>query len=588
MTTTSSTTITGPIYNNTGAYTYTGNTAVTSISAQMTFNTVTAVGADGTSQAFNMINASLTDGTNVYIGLHEPGSAINNSGAAPGGTADVAVFGNESSTATVNPLNGSSIASFVDGGSPSVRALYTGVNLVPGATYTVKMAFDATGALDAYVIDSSGHATEFASITGLKANTFAIGPLLNNPHTIISVFPGHEITANGVPTSQEASDDVVVSNIEYNGSTSGVSDTKTVGEATWFSEQNTSNSAHASLVTSGTDPADTQATREMGANYMETASGAGINTVHLAGTNMTIIGGNSNSELQVNATNHDLTTDILSGPLILDLNGQNTTMSVAQYQSFASVVDSAGGGGVTLTLGSGVTTLNMNDTTVANFNVTTPDGDALVASFKGASSQYTITSDSTGVTVTGHVGSVNSVDHFSQVTELQFTDGTEFVASTTPPTGGLLSSANVAELYSAVLAREPDALGLAYYEQQAVANPTTGFLTYAEYFLSAPEYVNNTAHNYAQNATGDGQFVTDSYNNLLHRGPASGDVQWYLTNVINPIIAADTASGSTLAQAELHAHAQMLVYFSQSQEFLNDVSVTGSNPVSAQHWLHLV
>jgi hypothetical protein len=182
-----------------------------------------------------------------------------------------------------------------------------------------------------------------------------------------------------------------------------------------------------------------------------------------------------------------------------------------------------------------------------------------------------------------------STDHLVNATELTFTDGTtEFVASTTPPAGGQLSSANVAELYSAVLAREPDVAGLAYYEGLAVTQPNTGFITYAEYFLSSPEYVNNTAHNYALNSAGDARFITDSYNNLLDRAPEAGAVQYYETNVINPIIASDTAAGLTMAQAELHAHALVLTYFSQSQEFLNDVSITGTNPASASHWLQLV
>jgi hypothetical protein len=211
---------------------------------------------------------------------------------------------------------------------------------------------------------------------------------------------------------------------------------------------------------------------------------------------------------------------------------------------------------------------------------------AVVLSGYGAAQFYGLSANGDGVhfTITG--GSVPQVA--SNVEAVQFSDYTAFVASQAPISGGTISSAQVVDLYSAVLARTPDAGGLAYYENYARDNPTTPLLSYAEWFLSSPEYTGNSAHSYALNTTGDGQFITDTYNNLLHRAPEAGAVQWYQTNVINPIIAADTAAGATQTQAELHAHAQVLTYFSASQEFLGDVQITAQHPLSSQHWLLLV
>jgi len=208
--------------------------------------------------------------------------------------------------------------------------------------------------------------------------------------------------------------------------------------------------------------------------------------------------------------------------------------------------------------------------------------------FSGASSSYTITADGNGHSLTVTQGS--NVYHLDEVTAIQFSDMTDIVASQTATGTSAPNSAQVTELYGAVFGRLPDVGGLAYYEQMAAKNPSIGFVQYAENFLSSPEYTNNSAHAYAQTTAGDTQFITDSYNNLLGRAPASGDAAWYEANVINPIIKADLATGMTMTQAELQAHAQVLVDFSASPEFTNDVSTTGTGTPAfgGHHWLQLV
>ena len=212
-------------------------------------------------------------------------------------------------------------------------------------------------------------------------------------------------------------------------------------------------------------------------------------------------------------------------------------------------------------------------------------GEATIVAFSGTASQYGVTpaGDGTSFTISGN----GTTDHVSGVQALAFSDHTDFVASQTPAIAGGVSSAEVANLYSAVFARTPDTLGLAYYENIAATNSGVGILTFAQWFLASPEYTGNSAHNYAQNAIGDGQFIADTYNNLLHRAPEDGAVAFYL-NVINPMLAGLTPGTAAYAKADLVAHATVIAYFSQSPEFLGDVTITAQNPASAQHWLQLV
>jgi hypothetical protein len=189
-----------------------------------------------------------------------------------------------------------------------------------------------------------------------------------------------------------------------------------------------------------------------------------------------------------------------------------------------------------------------------------------------------------GFTIAGN----GITDQVSGVQSLQFSDHTDIVASKTASVAGAVSSAQVTEMYGAVLGRTPDVSGLSFYENFAAANASTPFLQFAEWFLASGEYKNNPAHNYAQTVAGDEQFITDSYQNLLHRTPSAGETSFYETNVIASALANLTPGTAAYAAADTQAHALLLVYFSQSAEFLGDVQVTAQTPTSAQHWLVLI
>ena len=300
--------------------------------------------------------------------------------------------------------------------------------------------------------------------------------------------------------------------------------------------------------------------------------------------------GSFNSSIPTSATISDTAAHIQTGLDLLETNfaagkvtGVNATdpgiptihLSTAQLTADAPVLTAIGGTVIFDATPSG------SSSTVNGIS-----GRATILELTGNASAYSFTAKGDGFhfTVSGN----GTSDQISNVTELKFGDFSDFVASQTPQTAGGVSSAQIADLYSAVFARAPDAAGLAYYENQAAANPTLPITLYAQQFLSSPEYTGNSAHNYAQTSVGDAQFITDTYNNLLHRGPASGDVAWYQANVIQPFLNGLTPGSSAYASAELQAHAAILADFSQSTEFLGNVQVTAQHPSDAQHWLILI
>jgi hypothetical protein len=199
--------------------------------------------------------------------------------------------------------------------------------------------------------------------------------------------------------------------------------------------------------------------------------------------------------------------------------------------------------------------------------------------FSGDASQYSLTKTGDGVSFTVADGS--GTDHLSDIQALQFADFTVIVAAT--PGSGTVTTGNITEIYAAVLDREPDVAGLAYYQNLLTANPTLPLATFALDFLQSPEYV--AAHTYPQTSAGDTQFIVDSYQNLLGRTPAATETAYYQA-VITKMLAGITPGTAAYTTAELDAHAAVLVDFSGSPEFLTDVQITGT--VNKQHWLFLI
>jgi len=207
--------------------------------------------------------------------------------------------------------------------------------------------------------------------------------------------------------------------------------------------------------------------------------------------------------------------------------------------------------------------------------------------FSGSASEYQITplSNGQGVTVTDTGTGRTSVDTLTGIDALKFSDTTVIIAHT--PSTTTATSGNITELYGAVFGRLPDAAGLAYYQAQQANHPSETLTNFATSFLQSPEYTNNAAHKYAQNTAGETQFITDMYNNLLHRAPESGAIPYYL-NLITQLTQGAATGTTAYTSADLNAHATLLVDFSNSGEFLNNVQVTAQHPADANHWLVLI
>ncbi|GEM_PF-873430 len=238
---------------------------------------------------------------------------------------------------------------------------------------------------------------------------------------------------------------------------------------------------------------------------------------------------------------------------------------------------------------SGNFTVNVT-ASAANATVEGLTGKGVTVIFSGTAGDYSLTAqgDGIGLTVTDTGTGRTSADSLRGVTAIKFSDFTDIVAQT-PGSGeaGHVTTGNVTELYGAVFGRLPDVPGLAYYQAQASAHPDQPLTQFAQQFLASPEYINNPAHNYAQSSAGDAQFITDCYENLLHRAPESGAIPYYQT-IINSITANLTPGTAAYAAAQTLGHAYVLTDFSASAEFLQDVQVTAQTPSSAQHWLVLV
>lgn len=208
-------------------------------------------------------------------------------------------------------------------------------------------------------------------------------------------------------------------------------------------------------------------------------------------------------------------------------------------------------------------------------------GHATTLNFSGDAGQYEISSSENSVSVSN--GGVTDV--LSDVTALHFSDYTDIIAAA--PGTNQVTSGNIAELYGAAFGRTPDAAGLAFYQAYLSSNPSTPLTTFAQWFLASSEYARNPEHNYAQSATGDDQFITDSYINLLHRAPEAGAVAYYQKVIDN--LTQDLVPGTAAYKsAQMQGHALVLTYFSQSPEFLVDTQVTSLHPTDASHWLILV
>jgi len=156
---------------------------------------------------------------------------------------------------------------------------------------------------------------------------------------------------------------------------------------------------------------------------------------------------------------------------------------------------------------------------------------------------------------------------------------TEDVIASPGSPADLPSMAQIAALFAAMLGRAPDPLALSYYQGIATGAAPPPLTVYADWFIQSPEYADDPRHAYAADQAGDTQFILDAYAGLLQRTPSQAEIGYYLS-----LIGLMTQGGAT----RLQSHADMVLDFSQSPEFMADITVAGHAMPDLRHWLDLI
>lgn len=117
-------------------------------------------------------------------------------------------------------------------------------------------------------------------------------------------------------------------------------------------------------------------------------------------------------------------------------------------------------------------------------------------------------------------------------------------------------NAEIASLYSAAFERIPDLQGLEFWENEAASGMS--IRTIANYFLASPEFA--TDYSAAAKPADDGgpndqAFIAALYQNVLHRTPSTGELDYYIS-----------ALQGTLAGAPQETRADVLLNFAMSPE----------------------
>ena len=325
-------------------------------------------------------------------------------------------------------------------------------------------------------------------------------------------------------------------------------------------------------VTAAQLTADAPVLADIAGTYTLTVSGvnaAGASSM-LAQANVTAVGVTDSAanvmtnldNLQTLATAGKLTSIVLtgSGPQVLSL-------TPAQLSG-----DAAALGAITSSFAVSI------DASAANLTINGLAGHANTVQFSGAASQYSVTAngDGAGFTVTDTGTGRSSVDHLSNITQIQFSDKTLTLAAS-----GTLNQF-LALLYQGALGRSPDAGGLASWEQYAGTLPATAQTEGANglwdpaVYNGAPsiasDFVNSTEFQSKYGKLDNTQFITQLYANVLDRQPDAAGLTAWVTAM----------NGGT-------AKGQALVGFADSPEALANATngYTGQSGTHAA-WLFLV
>lgn len=211
-----------------------------------------------------------------------------------------------------------------------------------------------------------------------------------------------------------------------------------------------------------------------------------------------------------------------------------TNVEVLKFDNGNGTYDSMSVGGSSTTASAGGT--SGNDTFSATSKNDVFDGGAGIDTviFAGKRTDYMIDKSATGYSVSGILSNAGGIDTLVNVERLKFSDMT--IAFDIAGNAG-----QAYRLYQAAFNRTPDSGGLGF---QTNAMDTGATLTQlAQDFINSPEFTGTYGN------MSDMQYVTQLYQNVLHRAPDTAGLDFHVKNL----------AGGT-------SRAQTLVGFSESPE----------------------
>ncbi len=216
-------------------------------------------------------------------------------------------------------------------------------------------------------------------------------------------------------------------------------------------------------------------------------------------------------------------------------------------------------------ISAGAATLNLNLSSIPGYNAVIFDGaHSTTASASGSPDNYSFSVDSAG-TVTVLDANTGQSQEITGASYLVFNGGRQDSGGSYQSIYFIESGSNaqIASLYNAALGRQPDLPGLEYYAVR-LAKGEMSLHQEAVNFLASPEFLAKypAAAAAADNGGVDDQaFVTQLYQNILHRTPGSTEMAYYVSDL-----------QGTLAGVPQQDRAQLLINFAVSHENQADIA----------------
>jgi len=191
----------------------------------------------------------------------------------------------------------------------------------------------------------------------------------------------------------------------------------------------------------------------------------------------------------------------------------------------------------------------------SGFNAVIIDGgNSATAAGAGSADNYSFTVDTSGsVTLTdSNTGSTQTVTGVSFLVFEGAAHGVDANGNADYAQMYFIGGTNqtdVTELYNAAFGRQPDLGGVEYYVNQLQAG--LSFTNIANEFMASPEFQARFGA-----SVSDNQFITNLYENILHRAPATSELAYY-------------AAGLQNSEAGLVVNTSNPVLWTRAQELLN-------------------